>query len=141
MPHTGKKRKRFWWENLHKKGYLEELNTDRRIIIKHILQSRMGKCKLDSPGSRYELLWLLIMHNYYNVPPFQFTPHYYFSIPFYVKYTYFSKLVLKFFSFGNFCMQQGLNLIEGFDFTVGNPHGYKSLNNTDWNEGISGTLH
>jgi len=56
MPHTGKKRKRFWWENLHKKGYLEELNTDRRIIIKHILQSRMGKCKLDSPGSRYELL-------------------------------------------------------------------------------------
>jgi hypothetical protein len=24
---------------------------------------------------------------------------------------------------------------------VGNPHGYKSLNNTDWNEGISGTLH
>jgi len=49
--HTG-----FWWETLHKKGCLEELNTDGRIIIKQILQSRMGKCKMDSPGSRYKLL-------------------------------------------------------------------------------------
>lgn len=94
---------------------------------------------LVNTGDSY--LTLLIMHNYYNVLPFQFTPHHYFSIPFYVKYTYFSKLVLQFFSFGTFCMQHGLNHIEGFDFTVGKPHGYKSLNNTNWNEGISGTLH
>lgn len=71
------------------------------------------------------------MHNYYNVLPFQCTPHYYFSIPVYVKCIYSSKLVLQFFSFGTFCMQHGLYLIEGFDFTVGKPHGYKSLNNTN----------
>jgi hypothetical protein len=47
---------RFWWENLHKMDCLEELNTDVRIIIKQILQSSIGKCKLGPPDSRYELL-------------------------------------------------------------------------------------
>jgi hypothetical protein len=45
-----------WWENLHKTDCLEELNIDVRIIIKQILQSSKGRSKLDSPGSRYELL-------------------------------------------------------------------------------------
>jgi len=31
--HTG-----FWWENLHKTGCLLEPNTDRRIIIKHLIK-------------------------------------------------------------------------------------------------------
>jgi hypothetical protein len=57
--HTWEKKRnayRFWWGNLHKTDGLVELNTDVRIIIKHILQSSMGKCKMGSPGSRYELL-------------------------------------------------------------------------------------